>query len=190
MADEQTATKDASKVTAKKAGGIIGPALAVVVILGIGVGLGIYTAGLLHTVQEAPGAKVEVKKETGPTLDALHEIALPDLISNVRNQQGRRYIKATCAIWVSKEDAKKMGFSGGGEGNKGGGSEVKRIMQMSLEEHLKNYDLDELTGPNIYIQLKKGFQDQIEKTLHDLYPDYPADHRFVDKVVLTNLLVQ
>ena len=85
--------------------------------------------------------------------------------------------------------AKKLGFSGG-EGNKGGGAEVKRIMQMTLEEHLKNYDLDELTGPNIYIQLKKGFQDQIEKTLHDLFPDFPADHRFVDKVVLTNLLVQ
>jgi flagellar basal body-associated protein FliL len=189
MADEQTATKPATGQTAKAGGGILGPLLGVVVILGIGVALGLFVANLLKQVQEAPAAKVEAKKESGPSLEALHEIALPDLISNVRNQQGRRYIKATCAIWVSKDDARKMGFSSG-EGSKGGGAEVKRILQMTLEEHLKNYDLDELTGPNIYIQLKKGFQDQIEKALHDLYPDYPADHRFVDKVVLTNLLVQ
>lgn len=116
---------------------------------------------------------------------------MPDLISNVRNQAGRRYIKLSCSFWLAGEDAAKVGFAGGGgHGGGGGGSDVKRIVQMALEEHLRSYDIDELTGPNISLQLKKGFKDRIEKTLRELYPDLKADHDLVHRVVLTNLLVQ
>jgi hypothetical protein len=195
MADDpQAAVKDAPAGAAKggKLPGMLGPAAAVAVLLAVGIGIGVYAASLLKGVKAGgeAEAKVEAKHETGPSLESLHEIALPDLISNVRNQQGRRYIKVSCAVWLTKADAIKLGFMGGGEGGKGGGGEVKKIIQMNLEEHLKGYDLDELTGPNIYVQLKKGFQDQAEKALRDLFPEFPPDHRFVQKVVLTNLLVQ
>ena len=118
---------------------------------------------------------------------------MPDLMSNVRNQSGRRYIKVSCSFWIGHEEATKFGFAGGGGGHGGGGSagsDVKRIVQMALEEHLRSYDIDELTGPNISLQLKKGFKDRIEKTLRELYPDLKADQELVHRVVLTNLLVQ
>ncbi len=200
MADQPpaAAAKEEAAPAAAKPGmmsGMMGPALAVMMILALGICIGAYAASLLKGVKsggeaEAKAAEAKAKHESGPTLESLTEIALPDLISNIRNQQGRRYIKVSCAIWVGKQDAEKLGFAGGGEGGKGGGSEVKHVLQMNLEEHLKSYDLDELTGPNIYLQLKKGFQDQAEKAFHDLFPEFPADHHFVEKVVLTNLLVQ
>src|SRR5258708_7658998 len=121
MADEpQAAVKDAPPgAKGGKLPGMVGPAAAVAGLLAAGIGIGVYAASLLKGVKAGEAeAKVEVKHEAGPTLESLHEVALPDLISNVRNQQGRRYIKVSCAIWVSKADAVKMGFMGGGEGGK------------------------------------------------------------------------
>jgi hypothetical protein len=111
-------------------------------------------------------------------------------LSNIRNQAGRRYIKVTCSFWIDHADALKVGLGDGGGHGAGGGDNVKRIVQMALEEHLRSYDIDELTGPNISLQLKKGFKDRIEKTMHELFPTFKEDHAFVHRVVLTNLLVQ
>jgi hypothetical protein len=171
-------------------GGLIAPIAATVVLLGIGVGIGVYVANLLKGVQQTTTAAPVAKNEDEMSLESSQEIVIPDLTSNVRNQQGRRYIKVSCSLWMSKVDAVKLGFGGGGEGGKGGNAEEKRILQGVLEEHLKNYDLDDLTGPNIYLQLKKGFQEAAEKALRELHPSLPADHHLIERVVLTNLLVQ
>lgn len=182
-----------------KGGGMMGPLAAGVVLIGIGAGVGWFVASTLSSVKaegvaEAAAHSEEKKKEEGHAgIAHLTEVSMPDLISNVRNQAGRRYIKLSCSFWLGAEDAAKVGFAGGGgggHGGGGGGSDVKRIVQMALEEHLRSYDIDELTGPNISLQLKKGFKDRIEKTLRELYPDLKADHDLVHRVVLTNLLVQ
>ena len=180
-----------------KGGGMMGPLAAGVVLIGIGAAVGWFIASTLSTVKaegatEAAAHSEEKKGEDAHTgIAHLAEVSMPDLISNVRNQAGRRYIKLSCSFWLSAEDASKVGFAGGGgHGGGAGGSDVKRIVQMALEEHLRSYDIDELTGPNIALQLKKGFKDRIEKTLRELYPDLKADHDLVHRVVLTNLLVQ
>jgi flagellar basal body-associated protein FliL len=177
-----------------KGGGMMGPLAAGVVLVAIGAGVGWFVATTLTAVKaegvvEAQQAHGDKKKDDGHAgIAHLTEVSMPDLISNVRNQAGRRYIKLSCSFWLSTEDAAKVGFAGGA--GAAGGSDVKRIVQMALEEHLRSYDIDELTGPNIALQLKKGFKDRIEKTLRELYPDLKADDDLVRRVVLTNLLVQ
>jgi flagellar basal body-associated protein FliL len=213
MADQATAEKDKAKeakdaaaAPAKaKGGGLLGPLLAGVVLVGVGAGLGMWLSSLVKGVQQeaATAAAGDTKAGAGhghggeaakghdpePKAEELSEVAMPDLVSNVRNQQGRRYIKLTCSFWVPTAELHHLGL-GEAEGAGGGGGNIKRMVQMALEEHLKHYDLDELTGPNIYSQLKRGFKDQIEKSLRELHPELPRDHELVSRVVLTNLLVQ
>jgi flagellar basal body-associated protein FliL len=184
----------AAPSTAKKDGGMMGPLAAGVVLIALGVGLGWYVSSLFSAVKSEGAAEAtheEKKHDHQAGIAHLTEVSMPDLMSNVRNQAGRRYIKVSCSIWLGHDEATKVGFTGGG-GHGGGspGSDVKRIVQMALEEHLRSYDIDELTGPNISLQLKKGFKDRIEKTLRELYPDLKADQELVHRVVLTNLLVQ
>jgi flagellar basal body-associated protein FliL len=191
MAEQAAPAAPAATPAAEKAkGGLMGPLAAVVVLIALGAGLGWYVSSLFKAVK-AEGvaeAKTEEKKaDPHQGIAHLSEVAMPDLMSNVRNQAGRRYIKLSCSFWISHAHGKKFGFAGS---TAGAGSEVKRIVQMALEEHLRSYDIDELTGPNISLQLKKGFKDRIEKTLRELYPDLKADEDIVHRVVLTNLLVQ
>jgi flagellar basal body-associated protein FliL len=194
-AKDAAAAAAAAKGTAKKGGGMMGTVAAGVVLVGIGVGMGTYVSGLFTTIK-TEGAEVhgaEEHKAIHSGIEHLSEIKMPDLMANIRNQAGRRYIKVSSSFWLNHEDAVKVGLSdggGGGHGGGGGGDNVKRIVQMALEEHLRSYDIDELTGPNISLQLKKGFKDRVEKTMHELFPAFKEDHEFVHRVVLTNLLVQ
>lgn len=190
------AAPEAAATEKPKGGGMMGPIAAGVVLIGLGVGAGMYVSSMFNTVktEAATEAHTEEKHAEAHTgIAHLTEVSMPDLISNVRNQAGRRFIKVSCSFWLGGEDAKKTGFDGGGGEHGGGasaGADVKRILQMALEEHLRSYDIDELTGPNISLQLKKGFKDRIEKTLRELYPTLKADEEIVHRVVLTNLLVQ
>lgn len=195
-----------AEAAAKAGGGLpMGALVAGAVLLALGGGLGVggsmvvakWAGGTAET--KAAGGEHAAKPTEGEhgaggkTLHEMSEIALPDLMSNIRNQQGRRFVKISCAIYIVTEDAVKLGLASAGGGHGGGGdagANIKRIMQQSLEEHLKNYDMDELTGPNIYQQLKKGFRDALERSLHEVFPHEPADKTFVERVVLTNLLVQ
>jgi len=203
MAEHAAPTAPATPAAAtgekSKGGGMMGPLVAGVVLIALGAGVGGYVSSLFTAVKAEGAAEAHTgeKKEDGHSgIAHLTEVAMPDLMSNVRNQSGRRYIKLSCSFWLGHEEAITVGFAGGGGGGGhgggagGGGSEVKRIVQMALEEHLRSYDIDELTGPNISLQLKKGFKDRIEKTLRELYPALKADHELVHRVVLTNLLVQ
>jgi flagellar basal body-associated protein FliL len=182
-----------------KGGGLMGPIAAGVVLIGIGVGAGMYVSSMFTTVKAEAAAEAHTEEkhpEAHSGIAHLTEVSMPDLLSNVRNQAGRRFIKVSCSFWLGGENAIKTGFAAGGGGGHGGGggggggADVKRILQMALEEHLRSYDIDELTGPNISLQLKKGFKDRIEKSLRELYPDLKADEEVVHRVVLTNLLVQ
>jgi hypothetical protein len=196
-AKDAAAASVAAKAPAKKGGGMIGTLAAGVVLVGIGAGLGSYVSGLFTTIKTEGAAvhAVAEHKAVHGGIEHLTEVNMPDLLANIRNQAGRRYIKVSSSFWMNHEDATKVGLAGeggghGGGGGGGGGDNVKRIIQMALEEHLRSYDIDELTGPNISLQLKKGFKDRVEKTFHELFPAFAEDHEFVHRVVLTNLLVQ
>ncbi len=205
MAEHQEAKKDEAKpadgaaAAAKPKSKLpLGPILAVVLLIGGGVGLGMFLKGMLLGDKPMSQAEKEKAEKTAKEADhheesLLHsatEVNMGELLSNVRNQGGRRYIKMNLSLWLNKEAAAPFA-GGGGEhgGGGGGGDEIKRILQASLEEHLKGYDLEELTDPNIYRTLDRGFRALIEKDLHELIST-PADKPLVSRVVITNLLVQ
>src|SRR4051812_27274132 len=127
MAEEAVKTapaKDAAPAAAAGKGGLMGPLLAVVVLLAIGGGLGFFVASSLaalagrHDEAKAAGAeKAEGEgagKEHGEggakgnALEGLSEVELNDLVSNVRNQGGRRYVKVSCSLWVTEKDVLKL----------------------------------------------------------------------------------
>lgn len=196
----------AAAVPPKKANAAMGAILAGVVLLAVGAGVGVAGASLVAKWSTAADAKTEdpeaaakaKEKEAaaahgggGHGLHGMQEVQLTEIKSNIKNQQGRRYVMVACSLYISDADALVLGFAGGGGhgGGKDAGGNVKRIMQQAIEEHLKTYDLEELTG-NPYPALKKGFRDAVERAMHEVFPDVPEEHRFVERVVLTSLLVQ
>jgi flagellar basal body-associated protein FliL len=200
---------EAAAAPAKPGGmkGGMGAIIAGVILLAVGAGLGMSVAKLVaklsagdptEAAAEGHGTAATKKEEhatNGESHGGMHdlkEVTLPELMSNIKNQQGRRYVKVACSLWITNADALTLGFAGGGGHGGGGeaGGNIKRLIQQALEEHLKNYDMEELTGPHIYQQLKKGFRDAVERTLHEVFPETADDHKFVERIVLTGLIVQ
>ena len=211
--DKKDKAKPAETAAAAGGGGIkalAGPILAGVVLVGVGVGLGMWLPGLIiakpaptdaaaaggdaHGSPAAAHGK-DPKGGHGETL--LHstgELMLDDLKSNVTGQGGRKYVVMKCSMRIASDALKKfMGGGGGGHGGGGGGDEggeVKRILQASIEEHLKTYQLEEFSSNTIYKQLEKGFTEIVERHLRELFPDLAKDKRIVHKVTINGLLVQ
>lgn len=183
MADE--AAPETVSAPPKQKSSLMPVLIGVVVLIGLGVGLSLFVMSLF-----APPADADKDKTSETTSNAIdtkttREIVIGDLITNIANQDGRRYVKLTCAVWMSAEDAALV-IGTGGEGE----IQIKRLMQMSMEEQLKRYELADLTGRGIIATLTQDFTVVIEDLLHAQFPDRPKDHRFVRKVLLNNLLVQ
>lgn len=186
MAEEAAAAKtETAPATGGKGGGMMGMILGVVVLLAIGVGVGIFVPSLLKPKGDAHAAPDE---HAATAIEAAHtrEISLGDLVTNIAGTESRRFLKVTCVVWVSEENALLIGGGEAGEGK----IQVKRLLQMALEEQLKRYDLAELSGRGAVSMLAQDFQVVLENALHQHYPNKPKDHRFIKKVILNNLLVQ
>lgn len=208
-------SKAAAAPAAGKKPGLGGPIAAVAVILLAGVGIGFFLSSLVKPApkpaaegkeagaetgkdahgaeagKDAHGASAGGHAGAGSLLHSSAEFDLGDLMSNIRGQQGRRFIKMSCVVWLdAKVQAKVAGGGGGHGGGATPGENVKRIIQAAFEEHLKSYDLDDLTGINIYKLLEKGFKEIAERELRGLYPEFATQPTLVSKIVLTNMLVQ
>jgi hypothetical protein len=209
------AKKDAPKKdeAVKKKGGLpLGAIGAVVVLLGAGIGIGMFLSSLVtppkvatveggtegHGATDA-GSKGHDDPKAAKHSPLAHSVAfeIGDLMTNVRGQQGRRFIKTNCVLWMDHEVVKKVsagagGAAGGGHGAAAGdpAEDVKRILQSSFEEHLKTYELDDLTGINIYKLLERNIKEITERELRILYPDLKADQAMVSRVVLTGMIIQ
>lgn len=169
----------------KSGGGVVPMILAGIVLIGAGCGVGFTVAGMFSPDATKDGT---VKVETpSSAIDPMttKEISLGDLITNIANQDGRRYIKLTCAIWMDANDVGLV-LGKGGEGE----IQIKRLIQMSLEEQLKRYELADLTGRGIITALTQDFAVVLDDLLRSQFPDRPKDHRFIKRVLITNLLVQ
>lgn len=183
MADEAPETPVAAPAASRSS--LLPVIIGVVVLIGLGVGLTLFVLSLFAPPTEGS----EIKDPTAATnvidTKTTREILIGDLITNIANQDGRRYVKLTCAIWMSAQDATRVTGSGG-EGE----IQIKRLMQMTLEEQLKRYELADLTGRGIIATLTQDFTVVLEDMLHAQFTDRPKDHRFIRKVLLNNLLVQ
>ena len=200
MADDHKAPAAAAAAppAAGGSGGLMGGLLGVVagglILVLAGAGAGLYVAKLFQPAATSGTAAhgdghgdASGGGDHGGAIDPAKtkEISLGELITNIANQEGRRYVKVSCAIWISAEDAHHF-ESGGGEG----AIQVKKVIQMALEEQLKRYEMADLNSRGIISALGQDFQVVIENTMHAQFPSKPKDYRFVKKVILNNLLVQ
>jgi hypothetical protein len=215
--DEKKADAKAGEV--KKGGGlkklmpILGPIAAVVVLIGVGAGMGFFLKGLVtpSSIAKAQGMEgpkdphaAEGEDEHGggdhggkkgePGHSLLHsanELVIDSIVTNVRDSGGKRFVKISPAFWIIPEAASGIGMSGGGHG--GGGEpaqETKRILRTRIQEHLKEYSLDELASKGIERKLEKAMRDIAEKELRALLPEIPLTKTIVVKVVPADLAVQ
>lgn len=188
---EEAATKEAPAAPAAAGGksALIGVVLGAVVLIGLGVGVGMFASSLwkpaeaktgdAHAAPAGPHGELDLKQ--------MVELSLGDLITNITNSDGRRFIKVSCIIWVGPEDAEAIGQGGEAAGQ---GVQVRRLLQMALEEQLKRYELGDFTSRGAIQTVSSDFLVVIENTLRQHLTDRPKDHRFVRKVILNNLLVQ
>jgi len=184
MADEPAEKPAAPAADAPKKSSLLPVLLGIIVVLAIGIGGGLFLAGMLSgSDDEKP--KVDPGASNAIDIKTTKEISIGDLITNVANQDGRRYVKLTCVVWMGAKDAASVTGSGGD-----GEIQVKRLMQMALEEQLKRYELADLTGRGIIAALTQDFTVVLEDVLHAQFPDRAKDHRFIRRVLLNNLLVQ
>jgi hypothetical protein len=205
MAEEEgasaTATKD-SEAGAKKGlpKGMIGIALGVVVMIALGIGAVMFAKSMFASKEDEGGEHGahgghKAGAHEPSLLESAKELALGDLISNIKGKDGRRYVKVTCVLWIDHDLYEiviphvESGGHGGG-GNKDEGGEVKRLLRMRMEEHLKSYDLDELNSQDVISRLRNGFRTEGDRELHKLFPAVGQEKRFVKEVVLNNLLLQ
>ncbi len=212
--DKKDDKKDGSgaKAAAKPkggGGGMMMPMVAVLLVVGVAAGGAYAAVGMLFPAKpaeegahgaEAGAHGTEAGAEGGKAAhgdNLLHgatEVVLGEIMSNVRGQAGRRYIKLHIAMWLEKNVATNLSGGGGGGGHGGGGGgageSVNRILQSQLEEHLKTYELDEFSDPNINRNLDRGFRQIIEKELHDLYPEIPTETKLVQRIIITGMVVQ
>ncbi len=198
---------------------IVGPVLAVVVLVGGGVAGGFFLSGMVtpskiaqqqgmdgpkdpHATEGEGGHAGEGEGGHGDGKDGDHkghsllhsgtELAIDSIISNVRDTGGKRFVKISPAFWILTEAGTAIGLGGGG-GHGGGGEaagETKRILRARIQEHLKEYSMDELTSKGIERKLEKTLRDIVEKELHALCPEIPAAKQIVIKVVPADLAVQ
>ncbi len=159
--------------------------IGVVVLIGLAVGVTLFVLSLFAPPADVVKAADQATVSTVIDPKTTREILIGDLITNIANQDGRRYVKLTCAVWMSAQDAARVTGSGGD-----GEIQIKRLMQMTLEEQLKRYELADLTGRGIIATLTQDFTVVLEDMLHAQFTDRPKDHRFVRRVLLNNLLVQ
>jgi hypothetical protein len=176
---------------------IVGIALGALVLIGLGVGGGMFLMSLLKPVgdgKEAASAEHAAAEGHGHgdgiDLHSVVELSLGDLITNITNSDGRRFVKVTCVLWVDPLDAAAIGDGAGGGDHAGSGVQVRRLVQMALEEQLKRYELADFTSRGAISTVSSDFLVVIENVLRQHVHDRPKDHRFVKKVILNSLLVQ
>lgn len=206
--EKKDAKKDAKAAVAAGGGikALLGPILAVVVLVGAGVGVGLFLAKFFAKAPETTGTKVAGHGEHGATehgegegegehaghslLHTAKELVIEDVVANIKEQGGKRFVKIVPAFWVTTEAAAALGLNGGGHGGGEVGGEIKRIIKARIEESLKQYDLEELTSQSIYKRLEKSLKDLADKEIKAFAPELPATQPVVLKVVLSGLVVQ
>ncbi len=204
-ADKKDDKKAAAAAGAPAKGGVkalLGPLAAVVVLVSAGVGIGMFTAKFFAKAPAAAAgahgaehvdAAGEGEHAGGAHESLLHsakEMVIEDVVANVKDQGGKRFVKIVPAFWVTTDAATAIGLAGGGHGGGEVGGEIKRIIKARIEEHLKKYDLEELTSPSIYKPLEKNLKDIAEKEIKAFAPELPSTKPVVLKVICGGLVVQ
>lgn len=173
----------------KRGNGMLGPILALILVLGIGAGLGI----MLHAMIAPPPVSEDEQAEDGEDdivsesrqseadlFANTQELLFEDVIANLKGEVGR-YVKVTVGVWFDKndEDAQKIMTD----------LRVKRLLQEQMIEELRTYDQKQLADEFVLEQIRKGFKDRMDRELRRIL-DSSSEKTYVKKVVMSDLILQ
>ncbi len=158
----------------------MGPLLALVVLV-------LLTSGLAAVVWSLWSDEDETERSDRPQqrtravnlLRDFNEIDLGSIMANVGNEQGLRYCKVNVELWIPREHFDKVNDV-----------RVRNIMLAALEERLHSFNMSELAGEFIHTRLRSTFEEVLNNTLRSVFMTENQDITYIEKVVLTNLLVQ
>lgn len=179
MADEDE-NPDAEE--SKKGGGMMGPILGVLVVATLAVVLMVMLGGMFGGEEPDPDEAeqgVLPQEERGSLLEGHVAIALDDILSNVRGQDLRRYVKVSMQFWIKAEDQPSVDRE-----------EVKRRLRGALEERLHSYSMEDLDNDSIHTRIKRGFRETIDQVLRETTAERDPERAFVVALDLQGLLVQ
>jgi flagellar basal body-associated protein FliL len=178
MADDDEKPEDSSEEAPKK--GSMGPLLALVGVFALGMmlvfGLWSVVAGGGPPDDENAQDENEVQR---PLLEKANLLELGDIMANVQGEQGRRYAKVTVGLWYPKEFSSDMGEP-----------EILNIIIQACETRLASFDLKELNSEFARTTIARAFEDSIDKELRSVFATEGTDNTYVERLVLTNLLIQ
>lgn len=171
---------DAAPQTSEKQRSSMGPILALVILV-------LLTSGLAAMVwimwgdedAESQSDRPQQRTRSVNLLRDYNEINLGSIMANVGNEQGLRYCKVNAELWIPREHFEKVNDE-----------RVRNIMLAALEERLHSFDMSELAGEFIHTRLRSTFEEVLNNTLRSVFMTENQDITYVEKVVLTNLLVQ
>lgn len=184
MADDDTIAEaegvEAGTDTATgKKGGNLGPLIALIAVIALGVGIAWFLQDLLapEPVTEEETEATEIDKQ-GPIWKDMIAVDLGEILANVKNEGGRRYVKLELQIWVDQEDHPKIARP-----------DVRPSLIAAIQSRLRSWTMDDYHSDNQSETMRYEFRKVLDKTLRELFREPDIERTYVRRVVL-NYLVQ
>lgn len=187
MADAEETRNEAPSKEAQGGGGMLGPALALVVTLIIGIGLGMLILRMIapeqtaeeEQAEEEPGEEL-TRGDEAELLDNTGPMTFEDVITNLKGELSR-YIKVEVQVWFDKEDEHYQKITTD--------ERVRFMLQEQMIEELRTFDPANLEDTFVLEQMKKGFRDRMDRELRASFGS-GSEKTFVKKVVIKNFILQ
>lgn len=190
MADEDqndSGSASESKKSSDSKGGVVGPIVALIIVMGLGAGVAlVFTWAIADKDKEDDKTEEEQLNQLTTTTDnnkPLFETQVPvelgEVLANVNHEQGRRYLKVGLQLWVKSEDSQDMLRP-----------ELLPMMIEVVREHLRTYDMQQLDHESVTLSIKRQVRDALNKLLREILAAKEPDRKYVQRVVLSDFLVQ
>ncbi len=180
MADDDEKDQKAPAAGAAR-GGPMGPILALLAVVVLAVVFAWMLVSVFQGDEPEAGATRtdQAGPASGPIWDRWNQIEINEVLANVPGSGGRRYVKISVQLWVDKADFTNLSRP-----------ELAPIMREALIDRLRTYNLADLEGKNAHDMLRRAFEQELDKTLRDALGVSDPERRFVQRIVLTDHLVQ
>lgn len=161
-------------------GGSLGPVLALVAVVVVAViAAWLVVSAFQGGEADAPARSERERVASGPIWDRWNQIEINEVLANVPGSGGRRYVKVSIQLWVDRSDFQRVSRM-----------ELQPIMREALIDRLRNYNQADLESKNAHDMLRRAFEQDLDKALRDALGVTDPERRFVQRVVLTDHLVQ